>query len=445
MPGTLRTIASLVLVSLAAASACTVKDHPDGSNGDAGTNASGADGAGTAGKSGGGSSTTQAGASGKAGKAGGGSAGKGGAGGTKPISTDAGAGQDGGAAGQGGDGPACPGCASGFCLADGTCVDCLPANDHCPLGDYCTADNHCTSGCKADGSSCASGICGDDHNCKNCITDDECVDGLVCGNGHCGPACSEAQEGQTAACDGGLTCCSLHCTDMSIDGDHCGTCGTACNAGQFCGLATCHDATVANICTVTKVIVILDSSTNPTEGDNDPSRAIGHAISAQCPSAPTFSEAEQNSVEALNLTTGRPVSGSNELLVVAGGPFFQNLEGYLEAQKIAPLYWKATATQWQYAKSANDQVVLSLPIAGDHDSHDLFIIQFMHDPASGSLVLNAQGMWLSGTVAGAYLVTSVVLPDLASFNKAWYAYDWTDADGDKAPDANEITLVDSGL
>jgi hypothetical protein len=346
---------------------------------------------------------------------------------------------------MGGDGPACPDCASGFCLADGTCVDCLPANDHCPMGEYCTADNQCASGCKADGSSCASGICGDDHSCKSCIKDDECMAGLVCGNGQCGPACTEAEEGQTALCGSSLTCCSLHCTDMSIDGAHCGACGTACADGQFCGLAACHDATLANICTVTKVIVILDTSKNALDGNRVPGRAMGAAIHTACPSAPALSEAEQDSVEALNLTTGRPVSGSNELLVVAGGPVFQNVEGYLEDQKIAPLYWKATDTLSKYSKTANNEVVVSLPIEGDHDSHDFFIVQFMHDPASGSLVLNAQGLWLSGTVAAAYQVTNVVLPDLASFNKAWYAYEWTDANGDKAPDANEITLVASGL
>jgi hypothetical protein len=95
-------------------------------------------------------------------------------------------------------------------------------------------------------------------------------------------------------------------------------------------------------------------------------------------------------------------------------------------------------------KTSNDEEVLTLPLAGDHDSHDLFIIQFMHDASSGSLMLNAQGLWLSGTIAAAYQVTNAVLPDLASFDKAWYAYDWTDADGDKAPDVDEITLIDSG-
>jgi hypothetical protein len=88
--------------------------------------------------------------------------------------------------------------------------------------------------------------------------------------------------------------------------------------------------------------------------------------------------------------------------------------------------------------------VLSLKLAGDHESHDLFIIQFTRDPASGSLVLNVQGFWLSGTVAGAYQLLHGILPELKQQDQAWYAYDWTDLDGDKEPDLNEIHQVASG-
>jgi len=157
-------------------------------------------------------------------------------------------------------------------------------------------------------------------------------------------------------------------------------------------------------------------------------------------------EAEQDSVEALNLTTGRPVSDSSELLVVAGGPIFQSLEGYLEDQQIAPLsyFYDTSKGVTQYRKSATKKPVVSLPVEGDHDSHDFFIIQFMRDPASGSLVLNVQGLWLSGTLAGVYQLTHGLLPELKQQNQAWYAYEWTDLDGDKEPDSNEIQLVDSG-
>jgi hypothetical protein len=78
--------------------------------------------------------------------------------------------------------------------------------------------------------------------------------------------------------------------------------------------------------------------------------------------------------------------------------------------------------------------------SADNLSHDFFIIQFMRDASSGSLVLNAQGFWESGTVAATYQLVNVVLPALSTFDKSWYAYEWSDMNGDMAPDADEITL-----
>jgi hypothetical protein len=92
----------------------------------------------------------------------------------------------------------------------------------------------------------------------------------------------------------------------------------------------------------------------------------------------------------------------------------------------------------------DDEPVATLPIDTDHDSHDFFVIQFMRDAESGSLVLNAQGLWLSGTVAATYQITNGFLPNLAVLDKAWYAYEWDDTSGDLAPQLDEITLIDSG-
>jgi hypothetical protein len=337
----------------------------------------------------------------------------------------------------------CAECASGFCLDDGTCVDCLPSNDHCPRGSYCTEANECVSGCGAD-DDCASGVCLADHNCKSCIDDRECSEGFLCSAGTCAPACTAEQEGEQRGCDDGLTCCSLRCADLVSDDANCGACGTTCEKGQFCGRGECRATTLASACEVSKVIVILDTNKNSSDGNRVPGRAIGAALSEQCPLKPTLIEAEQDSVEALNLTTGRPVSNSSELLVVAGGPFFQNLQGYLEEHRIAPLYWKVGTDAAEFRLSKNDALIASMPIAGDHDSRDIFIVQFMRDPDSGSLILNAQGFWLSGTVAAAYHLTNNLLPELSQQAKAWYAYEWTDGDADKAPDMDEFVLLDSG-
>jgi hypothetical protein len=445
MRRTFQTLGAVVLLWLVAGAACSGKKRPDEARPPAGGGGEG------------GESSSEAGSGPRAG-----SAGKG-TGGTKASAGD-GSGASGGEGGSPTQ-PQCPGCASGFCLDDGTCVDCLASNDQCPQGQYCTDANECAPGCKADGSSCASGVCNAEHNCENCLSDDECIAPLVCGNGTCSAACTQAQEGTANGCElEGLTCCSLHCVDVTTDSQHCGSCGTACGAGQFCGntecpsggeggaggagagtaCVTCHDTTLANLCAITKVIVILDSSTNPSDGNRVTGLAIGQALGTNCSPAPEVIEAEQDSAEALNFRTGRPVSGGGELLVLAGGPFYQVVQGYLEEAGAAPLYWFVGDGFSAYQKTADDQPVVSLPLASDHESHDFFIIQFMRDPTSGSLVLNAQGLWLSGTVAAAFQMENAVLPNLASYDQAWYAYEWTDADGDRAPDTDEIDLVDSG-
>ncbi len=444
-----------IIGALLMSPACHI-ETPDDDNGNGGSTAEGGKG---------GSSGSRA-----------GSAGKAASGGKKNMSGgDAGESGQGGAGGEGGA-AACPGCASGFCLEDGTCVDCLPSNDQCPSGQYCTNHNECAPGCKNDTTSCASGVCGADHNCQRCISDSECTAEYVCSAGVCANRCSAEQEGKSLGCSSGLICCSQRCSNLAIDSRNCGSCGHACGSSQFCGLTACantgaggsgagggagsgaggaagagsgscvecRDTTLANLCSVGKVTVILDTNKNASDGNRVPGRAMGAALRDKCVPKPLLTEAEQDSVEALNLTTGRPVSNSSELLVVAGGPFFQNVEGYLEEQDIAPLYLKVSGDVTEFRRSSTNKVVVSLPVAGDHDSHDIFIIQFMRDSASGSLVLNEQGFWLSGTVAGAYQVINGLLPQLAQQTKAWYAYEWTDKNGDKAPDQNEILLLDSG-
>jgi len=287
----------------------------------------------------------------------------------------------------------------------------------------------------------------------------------VCGAGTCAPACSAAQEGLPANCGAGLTCCSLHCSDLTTDSNHCGACGTACGGSQFCGLSTgcsgageagaggasgqacvaCHEIAVANLCSINAVIVISDRDKNSTDGNLAPARAIAAALNTDCNPSPTVTEELQNSQDALNITTGHPVSGGGTLLVVAGGPFFQNLEGYFE-QSSSPLYYAEpvgdTDTQ-QFVSRATGEAVVSRSKSEGYLSHDFFIIQFMRDAGSGSLVLNAQGFWESGTIAAAFYFTNVIAPAFSSYDKAWYAYEWTDADGDLAPDLNEIVLKGS--
>jgi hypothetical protein len=219
--------------------------------------------------------------------------------------------------------------------------------------------------------------------------------------------------------------------------------GGAGGAGSDAACVACHDTTLANVCAITNAIVISDADKNTTDGNLAPARAMAAALKADCKSAPTVTEERQDTPDALNVTTGHPVSGGGTLLVVAGGPFFQNLEGYFE-QSSSPLYLMQVADMQEFVDRATGAVVVSRSASTDNLSHDFFIIQFMRDASSGSLVLNAQGFWESGTTAAAFEFVNGLLPTLTTLDKSWYAYEWTDANGDMAPDLNEIVLQASG-
>jgi hypothetical protein len=346
-----------------------------------------------------------------------------------------------GASGAGGEagGNPCAACTSGLCSASGACVDCLPSNDQCPDGQYCTSADTCAPGCKT-GASCASGVCDANHDCQSCLSDQECSAPRVCGDNQCAPACGVDQEGSGAGCGTGLTCCSLHCVDASTDSEHCGACGTACAKGQFCGVAGCQDSTLAGVCSVAKVTVVLDGQL----GNETPARAIAAALAAQCIPAPVVREVSQSEADAVNTSTGRPVAGGDELLVSAGGYYYAHLINYVTSGPVAPVYSIQNGDNLEFRLRATNALIVSNPAGGSHDATDAFVIQFMRDPSSGSLILNAQGFWQSGTSAAAYYFANAMLPTLSTRTEAWYAYQWTDANGDLAPELDEITLIAAG-
>lgn len=425
--------ATLLLAGLLVSAACTTKGGADALAGDDDT---------------GGAQTSTGGRSGASSRAG--ASGRAGSGGKAGASSRAGAGAivDGGAAGSdsagaggeaGGHVDPCAACPSDACLSTGECVACTPDNDKCPIGQYCSADDSCVSGCKND-ASCASGVCGSGHDCKSCLSDQECSLPDVCGANVCGAACTVDQEGGTVGCSGGLTCCSQHCVDAKSDSQHCGACGTACSAGQFCGVSGCQNSTLAGVCSISKVTVVLDGA----DGNQSAARQMAAGLVAQCTPAPALREVSQSVPDAVNVTTGQPVAGGDELLVVAGDGYFSHLADYVSVAQVAPIYAVFNPDTLEFHKRANGALVVSNPAGGEHEAQDVFVIQFMRDPSSGTLVLNAYGFWLAGTNAAAYYFVNSMLPSLSTQTKSWYVYQWTDANNDLLPELNEITLIDSG-
>jgi len=224
------------------------------------------------------------------------------------------------------------------------------------------------------------------------------------------------------------------------DQQHCGACGTACSNAQFCGQSGCVATQLSSLCQIGKLTVILDGQT----GDDPTGRALAQSLVDHCSASQSVREVSQTVADALNPSNGHPVSGSDELLVIAGSSYYQKGAGYMVTNQFAPLANLGTQDGFEIRDTSNNALIASELYAEATDSHDLFAVQFMREPASGSLVLNVFGFTSEGTAAATYYFQNAIAPDMSSANKAWYVGEWTDRNADKQPDANEFTIIASG-
>jgi hypothetical protein len=167
---------------------------------------------------------------------------------------------------------------------------------------------------------------------------------------------------------------------------------------------------------------------------------------SSCTPTPTEREIDQTAATAdgvANATTGQPVAGADELLVVAGGNFFAHISNFTETSSLAPIYSQQAGATDEYLSRASGAVVATFSSTED-PSHYYFVVQFMRDPVSGSLILNLQGFFAKATAIAASYFASELLPQLSSLTKSWYVYEWTDANANQMVEPAEVTIVDSG-
>jgi hypothetical protein len=224
------------------------------------------------------------------------------------------------------------------------------------------------------------------------------------------------------------------------DQQHCGACGSACSDSQFCGQSGCVAVKLSSACQVGKLVVVLDGQ----DGDDPTGRALSQALVAHCTASQTSREVSQTAADVLNPNSGQPVSGSDELLLIAGGNYFQKGMGYLVANKFAPLTNMGSFDKYEIRDTASNALVASELISDVSDSHDLFAVQIMREPSSNSLILNTYGFTVGGTAAATYYFTDVIAPNLVTTDKAWFVGEWTDKDADHLPDTDELTVIASG-
>ncbi len=382
-------------------------------------------------------------------------------------------------------------------VATHTCVQCLPgAADTCAPGEYCRTDFVCERGCKGN-SDCPSGQCKADHSCSACSQDAQCAAGQICSAGTCIAACSK-----TNPCGTGKECCGGRCQDLSNDPNncggcnlacgpsqaccngkcaglntaaHCGACGTSCSPGtaccgssctatntltdcggcgikcgadQFCDGLVCHDVVFPEFCANKKVYVILDGIAR----DNAATNVLVSTVQANCSTQTQIFTGPQTNAAWVDQTTGALLLGGGSTVVTAGGPVPNKVVKWLETTRGATkVYYATNAIDTFYFKLRSTGAILAskpnsyctaVPRTGD-----VFMVELVTDPASGTLVLISYGLCSGGygTQAGAWFWANTILPNRTQYPDGWYLFEWTDTNGDLAAGATDtFTKLASG-
>lgn len=354
----------------------------------------------------------------------------------------------GGEDGSGGSGMTCTDCASGACLASGECVECtadahcsgdkplcdteqhvcvacLPSDDRCDEGSYCAEDLTCVPGCK-NADSCASGVCGANHDCEQCVADSECAEGRVCSLGSCTDKCSDENE-----CSSG-SCCAEHCVDTTSNVNHCGGCDIACSEAQFCGVSGCTDTMLSNVCEQGKAVALLDGLST-----DDPATRALLATLGGCSTPPTTREVSQDERDVINPDTGRLIAAGTELIVAAGGDFGQKLVNYFETAAIAPVFDTVSGDNLEFHLRDGGQAIVSVPAKSITDKHDYFVVELVRDPTTGAVALVTYGLGSPGTNAAVWYFANVMFADRENLTSDWYVYQWDDTDEVAGPSAGD--------
>jgi|SoiMethySBSTD1v2_1073268.scaffolds.fasta_scaffold22513_6 hypothetical protein len=260
------------------------------------------------------------------------------------------------------------------------------------------------------------------------------------GNGDGGPGveCSRDEEcGNTEA----PSCCQSRCADTTRDIANCGACGIACASKDFCAPTGCLPARIANVCKLGRATALLDGA----PADNQAAADVLTALAANCAPAPATRSIDQATADVIDPADGRVVVRGGELLVLAGGPYFNKTSGFLEKQRTVPVYNGGIPPTIQFIRSADDAVISSSTFPESTPSHDMIVIQIGREHETGTLALVAYGFHPNGTRAAVWQFVHAMAPNLASYPDAYYVYDWSDTNGDQIPNEGDTwKLLGSG-
>jgi hypothetical protein len=177
-------------------------------------------------------------------------------------------------------------------------------------------------------------------------------------------------------------------------------------------------------------------------GDDAQTSVLVNAFSS-CSPAPTTQLKGQLTGGILNATTGQPVC-YGMLLAIAGGDFYQHITKYFATQRLLPVYevWDSVAETVTVRLRSDDSLIRQISMHDMSTFHDLFVVELVVDPTTGTPVLIAYGQD-KGTPAAAWYFANTIIKDATLLTKTWFVCDWIDT-STNGPDASDTWDCASG-
>jgi hypothetical protein len=209
--------------------------------------------------------------------------------------------------------------------------------------------------------------------------------------------------------------------------------------GTVCNGTDCSAIPMSRLCGRPHTTLIQDG----LSPDDTSNAMIQQALVDDCLPVPATASLEKGRAGAIDPTTGRPMAGKDNLLTIAGGNYVQKTVAYLDTIAATQVYLVTKQDgSWQYVSRAGT-VVAELSSTTFSPTHDILLIELVRDPLSETPVLIAFGQEAESTRAAAWYVAHQILPHASSYDKSWYAFEWT-ASPTGADDASNYLLKGMG-
>ena len=187
-----------------------------------------------------------------------------------------------------------------------------------------------------------------------------------------------------------------------------------------------------DICLFMRAIVVPDVMAVDTQV----SQQVLASVQTACGVTFTVRQVSQSDPGIL-AADGRPLWDPSELGMLTGGPQIHDAVRYLD-MSATQIYVQSSDPDAVWGERATNNVVISLPLTDFTAAHDVGIMQIIQEPIGGTVSLNVYGHATQGTLAAAYYLTTVVVPNLRTDRRRYYVIEWTDQDGDEMPTAADL-------